>query len=348
MKLIDSLSFAYSYLMRLRVSLYKHGVFQTKRLPCAVVSIGNLVMGGTGKTPFTVYVAESLKQAGYKVAVLSRGYKGKSEKSGGIVSDGETILMQPDQAGDEPYLMATKLKGVPVLVGGNRYKSGLKAISHFNPDVVILDDGFQHIQLYRDLNICLCDSQNPFGNGFVFPSGALREPIDHLWRADAVVLTRGTDNIGHSINLIKGYVRGKPVFASSHEPSGIVDMRSRQTHDTTILKNKKVVGFSGIANNNSFISSLLSLGACVACFIPFPDHHRYSEKDIARIIQAAERICPDYIVTTEKDYMRLRHISLSPLNLPALVLSITISFREDLLPFETFLKNRIKAALMRT
>jgi len=164
-------SHAYQLLTRLRIHAYERGILKQERLPCKVVSIGNITVGGTGKTPMTLYMADVLKRMGFKVAVISRGYRGRAEKRGGIVSDVETIRMKPEEAGDEPYLMSLKLKGVPVIVGRDRVRAGRLALGMFGSSVLLLDDGFQHVRLKRDLNFLLLEAANPFGNGYLLPRG---------------------------------------------------------------------------------------------------------------------------------------------------------------------------------
>ena len=176
--------------VKLRQKLYQKGLVKSKRLPCMVISVGNLSVGGTGKTPMTIYLANLIQDFGNKAVVISRGYKGRAEKAGGIVSDGKVLLMGPETAGDEPYMMAVKLKNVPVIVGKNRFEAGMLAVRTFKPEVLVLDDAFQHLKLERDLDLVLLDCQRPFGNGHMLPRGIMREPVSALSRADALILTR--------------------------------------------------------------------------------------------------------------------------------------------------------------
>ncbi len=195
------LSVVYGGLMCLRARLYEKGVLPSKTLPCRVVSIGNLISGGTGKTPMTILVARMIRDMGCRVVVLSRGYRGRMEKTGGVVSDGRTIFKGPDDAGDEPYLMARVLTGIPVVVGQRRYEAGMMAVKRFKPDVIVLDDAFQHLRLKRDLNLVLLDSRSPFGNGHMLPRGLLREPLSALRRSHAVVYTRSEQALMAAIRL---------------------------------------------------------------------------------------------------------------------------------------------------
>ena len=200
--------------MCLRARLYEKGVLPSKTLPCRVVSIGNLISGGTGKTPMTILVARMIRDMGYRVVVLSRGYRGRMEKTGGVVSDGRTIFKGPDDAGDEPYLMARILTGIPVVVGQRRYEAGMMAVKRFKPDVIVLDDAFQHLRLKRDLNLVLLDSRSPFGNGHMLPRGLLREPLSALRRAHAVVYTRSEQALTAPIR--DRLRRHQPIFYTTH------------------------------------------------------------------------------------------------------------------------------------
>ena len=155
----------YAGVMRLRAALYKRGICRAAKLPCRVISVGNLSVGGTGKTPMVLYLAEALKAGGLKVVVISRGYRGRFEKMGGIVSDGQSVLAGAADSGDEPQILARQLKGVPVVVGEDRYRAGRRACTAFAPDVILLDDAFQHLKLRRDLDLVLVDGGRPLGNG---------------------------------------------------------------------------------------------------------------------------------------------------------------------------------------
>ena len=186
------------------------------QLPCKVICIGNLTVGGTGKTPMTMHVAQELKRLGYNTAIVSRGYRGGAEGRGGIVSDGQSIQMGPEQAGDEPFMMARSLSGIPVIVGKNRYAAGMLAVSEFQSDVIVLDDGFQHLRLKRDIDLVLLDRLHPFGNSYLLPRGTLREPISSLERGSACILTRCRTNRNDSatplIELLKKFLPHDRIF----------------------------------------------------------------------------------------------------------------------------------------
>jgi len=172
--LLMFLSMLYGFAVKLRTILYDKKIVKSRKLPCAVISIGNLTVGGTGKTPMTIYIAKLLKGLGYQPAVISRGYKGLAENKGGVVSDRQKVILSPEFAGDEPFMMAQNLKEIPVLVGADRFQIGMTAVTQFSLDVIILDDAFQHRRLYRDLDIVLVDDKSLFGNGYLLPRGGPR------------------------------------------------------------------------------------------------------------------------------------------------------------------------------
>jgi tetraacyldisaccharide 4'-kinase len=317
-----------------------------------VISVGNITAGGTGKTPMTIYLARRIHQMGYRAAVISRGYRGRAEKSGGIVSDGRKIFMGPELSGDEPFMMATRLQivEVPVLVGQNRYRIGLVAIDKFNPDVIVLDDGFQHIRLARDVDLLLLDSRRPFGNGCLLPRGPLREPISSLQRADFFILTRFDLMPGvtesEDLTVLTGYLNGRRLYKTTHEPvlyswlkSGAdsIPANSKDTYNLSVLKDRKVMAFSGIANNANFKLTLAELGYDLAGFMDFPDHHFYSDSDIVEIIKSARDAGADCLCTTDKDYARMANRPAWPMDLA--VIGVEISFGDEDKDFITLLKS---------
>lgn len=344
-------AFLYKIGVYIRTAGYRKGFFHTRRLPCKVVSIGNLTVGGTGKTPMSIYVASALRRMGFRVAVLSRGYRGEAERSGGIVSDGETIWMNPAQAGDEPYLIASKLKRVPVLVGKNRYRMGQIAVDRFNTDVIVLDDGFQHVGLERDLDILLLDDRRPFGNRHLLPRGTLRESVTALSRSDACILTRTASPASVSFDSIRAMVKPRPVFKSAHRP-GIRRFISGQDPHTSsqsetsplppeaILNGRPVFAFSGIGGNTDFHHTVRLFGCELRGYLAFPDHHFYSNDDIERIHQKAADTGAQLLVTTEKDCVRVAHRS-DRFSFDVVVVGIETTFPEDSDRFHQFLESRL-------
>jgi len=318
--ILKGTSFLYGAIVSLRGLFYKKGLFRTKHLPKPVISIGNLTVGGTGKTPAVIMVGEMLLKMGKKPAILSRGYKREGKNVSTIVSDGNSLLLDRRCAGDEPYMIAKRLKGVPVIVGSNRFDSGLLALKNFDVDLFILDDAFQRIQLHRDLNILLIDSKNPFGNGYLFPRGILREPVEAATRADLIILTK-CDSDSVSIPQLPQDV---PTALAAAPISKLVDIKSGETTPIESIGGKKIAAFCGIGSPESFSESLSNLGAEVVVFKPFPDHHSYSSNDINAILLEATEEGAEYIVTTEKDSVKLsKNISAT---VPFLFVSIDMKF----------------------
>lgn len=301
--LLYAASIAYGIGVRARLFSYRSGILPTHRIPAKVVSVGNLTVGGTGKTPVAIFLAEFFRNDRKKVAILSRGYGG-SARGVSVVSDREGVLMGPAEAGDEPYLMATRLPGVPVVVSPDRVKAGLFALERFSPQVVILDDAFQHIRLERDINIVLMDSREGFGNGYLLPRGVLREPVSGLKRAD-FALVKGGKPEGRTLELLRSH--SVPYIAFSYKPDSLYDIDSGKGLPLESLRGLKVAAISGIARPDSFIRSLEELGSTVSASLEFPDHHSYADADSRAITEKARGA--DLVVTTEKDGVKLKRLA---------------------------------------
>lgn len=301
---------ALSFLYGLGLKIRMRPAQVKKALPGFVVSIGNVTVGGTGKTPAALMIAEWALDQGYKPAVLSRGYGAKSGKKILEVSDGKTILSTPVESGDEPYLLAKKLKGVPVVISKSRYNAGLLTHEKHGTDFFILDDGFQHLGLERNLDIVLLDSTRPFGNLHLLPWGPLREPVDHLKRADVFLLTRSGES---SASLLVGFLKkrfpGKPLFRSRHLPDRVVFPRSWKTHGPAFLLGRRVAGFCGIAKPEQFKDTLRKLGAEIGYFKAFPDHYPYARAEIEEMILMGAKTS-DCLITTEKDWVRIENLGI--------------------------------------
>jgi tetraacyldisaccharide 4'-kinase len=339
---LSLLSFFYGWVLKARVFLYRQGTYKIHSLPCKVISVGNITLGGTGKTPFVNLLAEMVRKRGYRTAILSRGYKGKFQGPYGIVSDGERVLMDAAHAGDEPYLLAEKLRGVPVIVGRERWVTGQVAVGRFRTEVAILDDGFQHLSLKRDLNLLLIDSSCPFGNQKLFPRGVLREPLSQVSRADAIVLTKAKLDANIEVLKRKFSKLGVrvPVFRVDYKPGEVRVLGAERSLPPASLSGKKVLAFSGIAQPESFEKTLLDLGARIALLEIFPDHHEYRVEDMSRLQDQASRSGVEAMVTTEKDWVRLKNFN--PGSFPLWILSVGHVFQgEDQPLFEAFLWERL-------
>ncbi len=303
-------SIIYGGIIRLRNRMYDLAVFKTRKLRCRVISIGNITVGGTGKTPMAIILANLLKERGYKPAVLSRGYGRKNKKRITLVSDESHILAEFHEAGDEPLLIAKTVKGVPVITGSKRYLTGRYAVDNLGIDVLILDDAFQHRSLFRNIDIVLLDSKRPFGNRFLLPRGPLREPKKALGRADIIVLTgENRDSALFTQKTTMGALINKkgavPIFRGYHKPKELVKGEENDSYPLEYLSGKKVCAFAGIAKPESFEDTIVSLGGEVVSFITFPDHHRYTMGDIEEIKKASSNCSSEIIVTTEKDGIKL-------------------------------------------
>jgi tetraacyldisaccharide 4'-kinase len=294
------LSWLYSFLQQLRVTLYQIGILKTHRLPRPVVSIGNIAVGGTGKTPTTIYIARLLIEQGYKVAVLSRGYGGSLEGQTVVVSDGVSIMLDSGECGDEPFLLASTVPGLMVVIGTNRYAAGLLAMQQLVPDIFLLDDGFQHLHLQRDLNILLLDCKRPFGNGFTLPVGLLREPPSAVRRADLIIRTRCLE--AASIAPLNSNI---PACVTYHHIVDLLPQGGGSSVPLTTPGNSKVLAFAGIADPASFFDELKNRGLNVIHTISFPDHSTYSESDFSTIMEAMQKHSADLAITTEKDGVKL-------------------------------------------
>lgn len=308
-------SVPYGLAVNARNEAYRVGFFSQKRLPCPVLSIGNLTVGGTGKTPMTMAIAARLLREGIPVAVLSRGYKGKVSE--GVVSDGERALLGPEEAGDEPYLMARTLRGIPVLVGKDRFQTGRLALERFPVRGLLLDDGFQHLQLWRDLDILLLDSRLGFGDGHLLPRGPLREPLSGIRRAQLVVLTKVVERTKAAAmeKAIRRLCPQAEFFQSYYEPTGLLGPRGER-EDVGALRARKVFVLSGVADPHYFLHLLRGCGAQLCGEAIFPDHHAYTPRDLTCLEEKVKNF--DYLVTTEKDMVKLIYLGFSPGPLRAL------------------------------
>ncbi|OGT99388.1 MAG: tetraacyldisaccharide 4'-kinase [Geobacteraceae bacterium GWC2_48_7] len=296
--------FLYSLIQQMRAILYRIGIFKTRRLPRPVISIGNITVGGTGKTPVTAYIARLLMEQGFKVAMLSRGYGGSLEGQNVIVSDGATVMLGPGECGDEPYLLASTLPGLMVVIGSDRYAAGQLALQQLSPDIFILDDGFQHLSLWRDLNILLLDCRRPLGNGWTLPAGLLREPPGASSRADIIIMTRCP--AGTSISRD---TPGKPAFASTHQLVDAQPLQGGSPVSFSALIGPGFMAFAGIAQPEFFFSGLRDQGINLVHTLAFPDHVAYDHARLEEISAAMKESGAEYLITTEKDGVKLSHLS---------------------------------------
>jgi len=294
----------YSAILLLRAKLYRIGLGTTLRLPRPVISIGNITVGGTGKTPVTASIAGILMAQGYRVAVLSRGYGGSLEGQTCVVSDGATIMLSAAECGDEPYLLASTLPGLMVVIGADRYAAGHMALQQLSPDVFLLDDGFQHLRLHRDLNILLLDFFRPFGNGWTLPAGLLREPSSASRRADLLIYTRAPE--GATVSPDTG---GIPACISQHTIIDLLPLGGNSPIHFSDCLGHRALAFAGIGDPDSFFAGLRAKGLNLVQCIAFPDHVVYSRERCDDIAEAMRTSVAEFLVTTEKDGVKLKGFS---------------------------------------
>jgi tetraacyldisaccharide 4'-kinase len=301
------LALAYRSALAIRRVAYASGLLRSGRLPCRVVAVGNLTVGGTGKTPLVEHLARSLRARGRRVVILSRGYGRRASEAVSVVSDGARVLLDAGAAGDEPALLARRLHGVPVVVGRDRHRAGMWLMSRFCPDVVLLDDGFQHMRLHKDLEVVCLDARAPWGRGGLLPRGSLREPRAALRRADLLVLTHAVDS-GDTARLrreLRTWVPHAPVALAEYEPEGCVEVGSGRVHAGDAIRGRPCLTFAGIAIPEDFAATVTGAGGLVRDFVAFPDHHAYTVRELAALEARARHVGAHLLVTTEKDAVRL-------------------------------------------
>lgn len=320
-----SLSKLYQAGVQVRLFLWHHRIFRDHTLGCQVVSIGNLSVGGTGKTPVVEVFARALQQRGRRVAILSRGYKSvprplwqrllakvtfqEDRVPPKVVSDGRSLLLDSEQAGDEPYMLASNLKDVVVLVDKDRVKSGRYAISKYGCDTLLLDDGFQYLALKSRLDICLVDRNNPFGNHYLLPRGTLREPITNLKRAHYIFITKSSELGAKKLRkAIRQFNDHAEIIECAHQPLYLQDVFTGKHSSLETLRDLDVAAISGIAVPESFEDGLRALGAKVIYAKRYADHHRYSQQEIINMINRSLKRGAAAILTTEKDAVRFPKI----------------------------------------
>lgn len=338
---LQACSWLFSGLVQLRLWLYRQRIiFRDEPLGCLVVVVGNLTVGGTGKTPVVEKFARALRDRGRKVAILSRGYKSKAppfwrrwwrafthqrEDPPRVVSDGRRVLLDSELAGDEPYMLARNLPGVVVLVDKNRVKSGAYAIKHFGCDTLVLDDGFQYLPLKGRLNLLLIDKTNPFGNGYLLPRGILREPAKHLRRASYVFLTKSRGVRDEELEaVIKRFNPAAEIIECAHRAQYLQPLDGGERRPLADLRGRRIAAFSGIAAPESFEAFLRETGATLVHTQRFLDHHRFTPDDLADVFADAQAAGAELVVTTEKDAVRIPADSPRPLPCVYLRLEIEI------------------------
>jgi tetraacyldisaccharide 4'-kinase len=335
------LSVAYGAGVRLRNALYRRGILQSFDIAAPVISIGNLTVGGTGKTPLVEFVAAQLAADGRRVCVLTRGYRRRSSDRL-VVSDYDQVRAEVDAAGDEALLLAERLRGrVAVIADADRVAAARWAMANLHSNVFVLDDAFQHQRIKRDLNILTLDAAKPWGNGRVLPAGTLREPIKELARADCVVITRADDSphidrLRHAISQISPET---PVFTSQMKPFEARPLKENgQSLDSFITNGAPVAAFCGIGNPTSFFSLIRQRGYILSYTHAFADHYNYRQADIDAFIKDAIKHGAKAIVTTAKDAVKLGSLQF---DIPSYVIDIAIEI-DDVKSFLKCIADAVK------
>lgn len=346
LRFLKHVSWIYGFVAQTRLWLFDHGFLHRYPLGCQVISVGNITAGGTGKTPMVEALARVLQQKGRRVAILSRGYRkkedslGKKVRRGGlvrkiprIVSDGRRLLLDSEHSGDEPYMLASNLEGVVVLVDKDRVNSGRYAVRTFGCDTLLLDDGFQYQHLKHRMDLVLVDCGNPFGNGHVLPRGILREPLKNLRRASFICITkvRGRDTTALR-RRIRELNPSAGLMECDHVPCLLRHAFTRAELPLGALRGARVFSVAGIASPRSFDTSLEDLGATLLGRRHFADHHRFSQQEVIDLVNEAASLGASMVVTTEKDAVRMPRIDRCAI--PIYYLRIEIRFNSGLEEFE--------------
>ena len=335
LRALKGFSFLFGGVVAIRYFFYRAGFLRRHPLGIQVISIGNVTAGGTGKTPVTEIFARTLAAEGRKVAILSRGYRRKEApwwqriftqvvEPPLVVSDGRRVLLDSATGGDDPYMLASNLPGVAVIVDRNRVKAGRYAVKRLGCDTLILDDGFQYQKLKHSIEVVLVDSTNPFGNGNLLPRGILREPVRNIRRADIIFLTKCRGDVSAVKAEIRRYNTTAEIVECNHTPKVLKDVWSREEFPLDWLRGKTLCTLSGIASPKGFENSLRNLGAKVVWCERYADHHRYDSSEVLYALNRSADMGAEALVTTEKDAVRFPRFETSPVKCLYLRIAIEI------------------------
>jgi tetraacyldisaccharide 4'-kinase len=309
--LLGALSGGYRGLLHAREWLYARGILTSRAVDGAVVSIGNLTVGGSGKTPAVELAVQTLVMLGRRPAVVSRGYRRRTSGVQ-VVADTACIRLDVEDAGDESFLLARRLPGVPVVVGASRFEAARAAVERFGVDAVVIDDGFQHRTLDKDLEIVMARARRPWGNGRLLPGGPLREPVSALARADLIVASgaEDPDDVAEVAAAAARHAPGAPVLPARYVPVECFEAGRMRVRPPGVLAGARLLAFAGIASPAGFEATCAGLGARLLDCVVFADHHWYTRDDLRRLDERARSLGADGLVTTEKDWVRVRRLPL--------------------------------------
>ncbi|MCB1024963.1 MAG: tetraacyldisaccharide 4'-kinase [Acidobacteria bacterium] len=329
--MLSALGWLYGKIINKRNSYFESGTLKSESLGAPTISVGNITVGGTGKTPLVAYVAEILSAHGEKVCIISRGYKRENEKERIQVSDWNNVLASVKQAGDEPFELANKLLGRAIVISdANRVRAGKWAKEKFGITAFLLDDAFQHLKVKRDLDIVVVDATNPFGNGKPLPSGILREPLSNLGRADAVVISRANlvDNVAQIEDQVRLYSQNCEIFISQNHTGQIIKLKDLLAGETprAIKPKGNAFAFCGLGNPDNFFDQLKNDGFKLSSTMIFPDHHEYDDRDLENIVSAAKASAAEFLLTTSKDAVKLSGFEFP---IPCCVVESHLSFQDE-------------------
>ena len=328
---LSALSLGYRGALRIRDLMYRWKLLRTGRLPCAVVSVGNLTLGGSGKTPTVELAVRTLQELGAVPAVVSRGY-GRVTRGVHVVAEREGVRADARTAGDEPLLLAERLPGVAVVVGENRYEAGRVGVERLGATALVLDDGFQHRTLAKDLEILVVQGRAPWGNARVFPRGMLREPLAGLARAHAVVVTNpaGAGSVEAVTAMVRRFNPTAAVLAASYHHQDAVETQSGRRVPVAELAGRRLMAFAGLGSPQGFADTLDAVGIRRVALAEFPDHHWFTPADLRELAQDARTAGAQGLITTEKDWVRLRDLPPPPLPLWILPVRLVLESGQDI------------------
>lgn len=335
--LLSPFSIAYGAIIFIRNLFFDVGIFKISKVNVPIVSVGNLTVGGTGKTPIVEFITRYLLEKGLRVAVISRGYK-RNTKGTLVVSDGENILAQPEEAGDELYQIAQKFREAVIIADENRARAAELAVKKLNCNIIVLDDAFQHRKIFRDLNIAVIDITRIPNKEFMLPAGFRREPLKAIRRSDFIIFTR----IENTTDIDGNLYNNVPKAYTTFEPFKIININTETDYDIHQLKGKKCYAFCGIGNPNSFEKLLNDAGITSVKIKHYPDHYKYKNSDLDFIKEDFKKSGAELILTTEKDFIRLIKFKDRWVDIPIYYVEIKLKFVSDEQTFLNKIDNLIK------